>query len=69
MKVFFDTTVLVAASARNHPHYAQAFPAVRRVAAERDRGFISTHSIAEAYAALTRLPVHPAFIPRRQRVS
>ena len=63
MKVFFDTTVLVAASARNHPHYAQAFPALRRVAAERDRGFISTHSIAEAYAALTRLPVQPRVHP------
>src|SRR5271169_2224309 len=63
MEIFFDTTVLVAASARSHPHHTQAFPALRRVAAGRDKGFISTHSIAEVYAALTRLPVEPRIHP------
>ena len=63
MDIFFDTTVLVAASSRSHPHHAQAFPAVRRVAAGRDRGFISAHSIAEVYASLTRLPVRPRIHP------
>ena len=63
MDIFFDTTVLVAASARSHPHHAQAFPALRRVAAGRDKGSISTHSIAEVYAALTRLPVEPRIHP------
>jgi predicted nucleic acid-binding protein len=33
------------------------------VAAGRDRGFISTHSIAEVYASLTRLPVQPRIHP------
>jgi predicted nucleic acid-binding protein len=32
MKVFFDTSVLVAASVGSHPHHAQALPALRRVA-------------------------------------
>jgi len=63
MDIFFDTTVLVAASIRSHPHHAQAFPALRRVASGRDRGFISTHSIAEVYAALTRVPVEPRIHP------
>lgn len=63
MEVFFDTTVLVAASARSHPHHAQALPALRRVATGKDRGFISTHSIAEVYAVLTRLPVQPRIQP------
>jgi predicted nucleic acid-binding protein len=63
MKVFFDTTVLVAASARTHPHHPQAFPALRRVAAGHDQGFIGIHSIAEVYAALTRLPVQPRVHP------
>jgi predicted nucleic acid-binding protein len=63
MDIFFDTTVLVAASALSHPHYAQAFPALRRVATGRDKGFISTHSIAEVYAALTRMPVEPRLHP------
>jgi predicted nucleic acid-binding protein len=63
MDLFFDTTVLVAASVQSHPHYAQARPALLRVVAGHDRGFVSLHSIAEVYAALTRLPVHPRIHP------
>lgn len=63
MKVFFDTNVLVAASEQNHPHHRPAFDALRRVVAGTDRGFISLHSVAETYAALTRLPVRPRIQP------
>jgi predicted nucleic acid-binding protein len=63
VRVFFDTNVLVAASERSHPHYAQAWPALRRVTAGKDKGFMSAHSIAEVYAALTRLPVEPRIHP------
>ena len=59
MNIFFDTTVLVAASSESHPHHTQAFPALKKVAAGQDVGFISAHSIAEVYASLTRLPVEP----------
>lgn len=63
MNIFFDTTVLVAASAQSHPHYAQARPALLRVAAGEDKGFMGLHSIAELYATLTRLPVQPRIHP------
>ena len=63
MNIFFDTTVLVAASEQSHPHYAQARPALLRVAAGTDEGFISQHSMAEVFAALTRLPVQPRIHP------
>ena len=63
MKVFFDTSVLVAASEQDHPHYGQALPALRRVTGRKDQGFMSVHSIAEMYAALTRLPVQPRIHP------
>ena len=63
MQVFFDTSVLVAASASSHPHHAQALPALRRVAKGEDQGFIGAHAIAETYAALTRLPVQPRIHP------
>lgn len=63
MDVFFDTTVLVAASEQSHPHYRQARPALLRVTAGQDRGFIGQHSIAEVFAALTRLPVRPRIHP------
>ncbi len=63
MDIFFDTTVLVAASEQGHPHYAQARPALLRVAAGQDKGFMGLHSIAELFAALTRLPVQPRIHP------
>jgi predicted nucleic acid-binding protein len=63
MKVFFDTSVRVAASEQSHPHYRRAWPALRRVTAGRDTGFMSVHSIAETYAVLTRLPVQPRIHP------
>ena len=63
MDIFFDTTVLVAASEQSHPHYAQARPALLRVVAGQDKGFIGLHSIAEMFAALTRLPVLPLIHP------
>ncbi len=63
MDIFFDTSVLVAACEQAHPHHARAWPALRRVAAGADKGFISVHSIAEVYAALTRLPVRPRIQP------
>ncbi len=63
MNIFFDTSVLVAAASQGHPHHVQAFPALRKVTARKDKGFISTHSIAEVYAALTRLPVEPRIHP------
>jgi len=63
VNIFFDTTVLVAASVQDHPHHAQALPAVRRAQHQQDKGFISVHSIAEVYATLTRLPVTPRIHP------
>lgn len=59
MNIFFDTTVLVAASVQSHPHYMQARPALLGVASGEDKGFMGMHSIAELYATLTRLPVQP----------
>ena len=63
MEIFFDTTVLIAAFEQSHPHYTRAWPALRRVAAGEDKGFMGVHSIAEVYIALTRLPVQPRVHP------
>jgi predicted nucleic acid-binding protein len=63
VRVFFDTNVLVAASEQTHPHHGPAFQALIRVAGKRDQGYMSLHSIAETYAALTRLPVRPRIHP------
>ncbi len=56
MKVFCDTNVLVAAFLQSHPHHNAARPILESVKAGRNQGFVATHSLAEAYAVLTRLP-------------
>jgi predicted nucleic acid-binding protein len=63
VETFFDTSVLVSASERNHPHYESASAVVRRVIGGQEKGFICAHSIAEVYASLTRLPVQPRIQP------
>ena len=63
MRVFFDTSTLVAAVVEGHPAYALAFPWLRRVKAKTDVGVVAAHSLAELYAILTRLPVRPAIPP------
>jgi predicted nucleic acid-binding protein len=61
--IFFDTSVLVAGSEQSHPHYPQARRALLRVADGEDKGFVGLHSIAEVFAALTRMPVQPRLHP------
>lgn len=56
MKVFCDTNVLVAASLAGHPQHNSARPVLERVRSGTDEGWVSTHSLAETYAVLTRLP-------------
>ena len=63
MDIFFDTSVLLAASERSHPRYGPAHQAMLGVISGADKGFISAHSIAELYAALPRLPVQPRIQP------
>jgi predicted nucleic acid-binding protein len=63
MKIFFDTSVLVAASVRSHVHHVQALPALQKVIANKERGFFGLHSIAEVFSALTRIPAVPRIHP------
>jgi predicted nucleic acid-binding protein len=63
MKIFCDTSVLVAGAVRSHEHYTRAFTVVERVASKKDRGVVSVHSLAEMYAVLTRLPLIPRIQP------
>ena len=67
MTVFCDTSVLVAACIRQHPHYERARPLLESVAGGKERGVISTHSLAEAFSALTSVPVVPRILPSEAR--
>ena len=63
MNVFFDTSMLVAASVEQHPHHPQAHAAVTRALQARHKTYLGLHSLGEIYAVLTRLPVQPTIHP------
>ncbi len=54
MKLFFDTTVMVAALLPGHPHHARSFRIF--AAATRKQSACAAHSLAEAYSTFTRYP-------------
>ena len=59
MKVLFDTSVLVAAFEVSHPRHTACLPWLQQVQEEKIDGYLSTHTFAELYSVLTRLPVRP----------
>jgi predicted nucleic acid-binding protein len=63
MKFFLDTNVLVAACLADHEHHARAIPVVQMVHDGKAQGFVSGHSLLEAYSILTRLPRVPRIPP------
>ena len=67
MTLFCDTSVLVAACIRQHPHYERARPILVSIAAGKELGVISAHSLAEAFSALTSVPVVPRILPSEAR--
>lgn len=64
MKVFFDTSVLIAAFVNAHPRHSQCFPWVLRVKRKEITGIISAHSLLESYSVLTSLPLNPRVSPK-----
>lgn len=63
MKILFDTSVLVAAMLADHPRHLNSLPWLQSVQTEQIEGFVSTHTLAELYAILTRLPRSPRINP------
>ncbi len=54
MKLFFDTSVLVAAVLEEHEQHERSFSALS--GADRSSAFCGAHNLAEVYATLTRYP-------------
>ncbi|MBF2014852.1 MAG: PIN domain-containing protein [Rivularia sp. T60_A2020_040] len=63
MKVLFDTSVLVAAFEVSHPRHGVCLPWLQKVQISEIDGYVSTHTFAELYSVLTRLPVKPIISP------
>jgi predicted nucleic acid-binding protein len=58
---FVDTTVMVAAAVRAHPHHQRSSALLAALPPE--SGFCAAHSLAELYATLTALPLMPRIHP------
>lgn len=56
MKVFLDTSVLVAAVVAKHESNDRALAVLDTVQNGKVEGFVAAHSLAEMYAILTKLP-------------
>jgi predicted nucleic acid-binding protein len=69
VKVFLDTSVLVAAVILKHEHHARAFEILDRVQHGTDEGYISGHSMAELYSILTKLPLPYRHTPEQALLS
>jgi predicted nucleic acid-binding protein len=63
MNVLFDTSVLIAALIEDHPSHSQSLSWLERVRSREIEGFVSTHTIAELYSVLTRIPRQPRINP------
>ena len=63
MNYFLDTSVLLPAFVDQLPNHEKALAVVCRALESGNRGVVSTHGLAEAYAVLTALPlpkkIHP----------
>ncbi len=64
MRILLDTSVLVAAMVEPHPAHDRALIWLQRVHAGDAVGIVAAHTLAELYAVLTRLPVHPRITPQ-----
>jgi toxin FitB len=69
MKVFLDTSVLVACVVDHHPHHQRAFPILERVQAGKDDGVVAGHSLVEMYSTLTRMPAPFRHTPEQALLS
>ena len=56
MKVFFDTSVLIAAFAPTHKFGERAQPIVGRALNREFEWFVSQHTVAELYRVITAMP-------------
>jgi predicted nucleic acid-binding protein len=68
VKVLFDTSVIVAASLPKHPVHLSCFTQLKAARTGRFHAYLSTHSLAELYSVLTRMPSQPRMSPSDAKI-
>jgi predicted nucleic acid-binding protein len=63
VKIYCDTSVLVAASISAHSHHVPAVGLLKQIRNGKFEAFMSAHGTAEFYAVLTRAPLVPPVYP------
>jgi len=63
LRIFFDTSILVASLVEAHPRHGPSFGRLVQAKAEKFEWAVAAHSLAELYAVLTTLPVKPRISP------
>jgi predicted nucleic acid-binding protein len=63
MRLYFDTSVLVASALKGHVHHTAATLALEQAIAAEHQAFVAAHGLAEFYAVLTRMPAAPPVYP------
>lgn len=64
MNVLFDTSIIIAALLPKHPSHAPCFVQLQAAKLRQVQGYLSTHSLAEVYSVMTRMPSQPRISPR-----
>jgi predicted nucleic acid-binding protein len=63
VKVLYDTSVLIAALLVEHANHGLAFPQLELARRGMVQAYLSTHSLAELYSVMTRLPLPLRVVP------
>ena len=61
--IFFDTSVIVAGLIEAHPFHEKSNSWLGKIVSKKEKGFISSHTLAELYSSLTTIPVVPKLRP------
>lgn len=67
MRVLCDTSTLIAGSVQSHPQHTAAVSWLKRAKSGKVTLTVATHSLAECYAVLTKLPLVPKISPTNAR--
>jgi predicted nucleic acid-binding protein len=59
VRVLFDTSTIIPALVSEHSNHLICLPYLNQAESGQIEGLISTHSLAELYSVLTRMPIKP----------
>jgi len=68
VKALFDTSVIIAALLPKHPSHMPCFLKLQAAELSQIQGCLSTHSLAEIYSVMTRIPSQPRVSPKEAQL-